>query len=518
MSIEHCRNKGRLVITGRRGGIEMIALESIKALQVPIEAMLQSHITIAPWLVHGDAKDRISTRLTRHISIQANNFTRTQYGKLKDASWTPCELHPDQLLEAYFEMVSSTAIYLSHIELGTLTVMDEMVFVAERIFQQFVEVYGLDTLMKIHLSMLAYENLQAVHYYREMSVEDFLSGHLHRPWQYASLKIELEQALASGAMKRTQRGQADGGTREVLTLTAYGEAILKEVTMVLEQARFLKSRSELMRLHGFNTLADYEEIFDSLNPTVPERLRRRVVDLCQIHPGMQVLELGCGTGLMTFNAGLFEAMGPSGTLVATDPAVGMLAAARRRKEDCGASWVEIRHARAEKLPFPDNSFDRVTGYLFLHFTDIKQALKEVARILKPGGIFTTGYPLHFPQQGSFFLEWFEPLLTRVTPSSQPDFLPSRDTVPGLLPNYFDEFSVEDCVAESYYTNPSHVVRFFVDIVNVFEDAMQDLPWQARLEMVENLIHRGEKIQQVYPREALVESHPMQLLWAKKLHG
>lgn len=484
----------------------MFVLKSIGELQAPIEEMWESNITIAPWLVYGEANTRISGMLTKHIVAQANSFARTQFKRLRDQTWTEADLYEEHLLEAYFEIVTSTAIYLSHIELGTLAVTDEMVFVAERLLRQFIENHGIDTVMRIHMLMVTYEDLQVIRYFKEMPVKDFLAGHLHRPWQYAKLDLELREALRCGVVDEVQ---------DKLRLTPKGEAVLKEITKILEESRFLKSRSKLMRIHGFNSLDDYEELFSSLNPTLPEQRRRQLVEWCHIQPGMDVLELGCGTGLMTFNAGLYEAVGSAGTLTATDPAIGMLSAAKVKKEKLGASWVEIRHARAEKLPFPDGSFDRVTGYLFLHFTNIEQAFQEIVRVLKPGGIFATGYPLHFPHQSPFFAEWFEPLFVRLTGSSRPDILPSRDTVPSLLPKYFNEYYVEDVFEELYYTNPSNIVRFFVDVVNVFEDAVKDLPWQARQDMVADLVRRGQDIQRKYPQESLVERHPGQLFWAKK---
>ncbi len=66
----------------------------------------------------------------------------------------------------------------------------------------------------------------------------------------------------------------------------------------------------------------------------------------------------------------------------------MLATARRLFTEAGIRNAEFVEAVAERLPFPDESFDIVTTRLAAHhFDDVALACREVARVLRPGGVF-----------------------------------------------------------------------------------------------------------------------------------
>lgn len=102
----------------------------------------------------------------------------------------------------------------------------------------------------------------------------------------------------------------------------------------------------------------------------------------EITPGMQVLDLASGSGEPALS--LARAVGPQGRVVATDLVPEMLAAAREHAR--GLDNMEFHVADAERLPFGDAEFDRVTcrfGLMF--FPDVGRALAGVRRVLKPGG-------------------------------------------------------------------------------------------------------------------------------------
>ena len=113
-------------------------------------------------------------------------------------------------------------------------------------------------------------------------------------------------------------------------------------------------------------------------------------------PYGDALELGCGTGFFLLNlvqAGVLE----RGHV--TDISPGMVAAAERNAEHLGFA-VDGRVADAERLPYEDASFDLVVGHAVLHhIPDVEQALREVLRVLRPGGRFVfAGEPT---QHGDF---------------------------------------------------------------------------------------------------------------------
>jgi SAM-dependent methyltransferase len=98
-----------------------------------------------------------------------------------------------------------------------------------------------------------------------------------------------------------------------------------------------------------------------------------------VRAGLQVLDIACGTGVLTREA--LSAAGPDGRVVGVDPAPGMLAAAREVEPDI--EWIL---GSAEALDLDDASFDCVLSQFgMMFFDDRRQAAAEMWRVLKPGG-------------------------------------------------------------------------------------------------------------------------------------
>ena len=122
------------------------------------------------------------------------------------------------------------------------------------------------------------------------------------------------------------------------------------------------------------------EIYDErFVPAVFEPFAARLVEAVGAPEGTSALDIGCGTGALTM--AVARAAGPGGRVVGLDPNPEMLAVARRKPG--GATWVE---GVAEALPFDDASFDRVVSqFAMMFFEDRPGALREAARVLRPGG-------------------------------------------------------------------------------------------------------------------------------------
>lgn len=109
-----------------------------------------------------------------------------------------------------------------------------------------------------------------------------------------------------------------------------------------------------------------------------EPLSAEFVRLVDPSQGQRVLDVGCGTGALT--AVLARRLGPA-AVAAVDPSASFVAAVRKRLPD-----VRAERAPAERLPFPDGSFDAAIAQLVVHFMpDPVGGLREMARVTRPGG-------------------------------------------------------------------------------------------------------------------------------------
>jgi demethylmenaquinone methyltransferase / 2-methoxy-6-polyprenyl-1,4-benzoquinol methylase len=163
--------------------------------------------------------------------------------------------------------------------------------------------------------------------------------------------------------------------------------------------------------------------YDLLNSLMTAGLhhswRERAADRAQVSPGDAVLDVCCGTGDLAFE--LARRVAPGGHVVGCDFSEQMLDLARDKALDRG-SPVRFEWADALELPYDDGRFDAVTvGFGVRNFADRDRGLREMARVLKPGGRLVV---LEFtepsrPPFSTFYSLWFDrivPVLGRLTPN------------------------------------------------------------------------------------------------------
>ncbi len=120
------------------------------------------------------------------------------------------------------------------------------------------------------------------------------------------------------------------------------------------------------------------EIWNWETPAGKIRWDRRVGMLTNsLQSGMKVLEIGCGTGFFTK-----EIVKKPVKLIAIDISPELIEIA---KKNISSPNVEFIIENAYQMKFEDNAFDTVLGSSVLHHLDVEAALKEIYRVLKPGG-------------------------------------------------------------------------------------------------------------------------------------
>jgi ubiquinone/menaquinone biosynthesis C-methylase UbiE len=164
--------------------------------------------------------------------------------------------------------------------------------------------------------------------------------------------------------------------------------------------------------------------------TVRERsFKERLLAQAGLEGGMEVLDLGCGTGTLAL---LAKARYPAASVSGLDGDPKMLTRARAKASKRG---LELRfdEGLSYDLPYRDGQFDRVLSTLFFHHLvpeDKRRTIREVARVLKPGG------ELHVA-------DWGPPpdplmaglsLSIRVLDGAEP----TRENLTGALPRVFEQ--------------------------------------------------------------------------------
>jgi SAM-dependent methyltransferase len=121
--------------------------------------------------------------------------------------------------------------------------------------------------------------------------------------------------------------------------------------------------------------------------TMGRHMTEVIVAEANVEPGMDVLDVACGTGEPAIS--IASLMKNRGRVVGVDISPEPLKLARERAAQRGLSNIEFHQSDAHQLPFPDRSFDRVTSRLgVMFFSDLPRALGELHRVLRPGGRIT----------------------------------------------------------------------------------------------------------------------------------
>jgi SAM-dependent methyltransferase len=145
-------------------------------------------------------------------------------------------------------------------------------------------------------------------------------------------------------------------------------------------------RTSLIEATAYDWAVEHEHVAGVLGQllwgTDTAAFYRDIARLSELPAGTRVLDIPCGGGVA------FRGLRPNQELhyVAADLSPVMVRRARAEATRRGIHWIEFAEADVEALPFEDRSFDLVVTYTGLHcFPDPPAAIREMARLLKPGG-------------------------------------------------------------------------------------------------------------------------------------
>lgn len=127
--------------------------------------------------------------------------------------------------------------------------------------------------------------------------------------------------------------------------------------------------------------------YDMITPAEKSRIRRRQIEMIHLREGEKVLEVGCGTAVLSILAKL--AVGETGEVEGIDLAPRMISRANEKAKEANLE-INFQVASIDDLPYQDEYFDAVISSMMFHHLPLevkKKGLGEVHRVLNKGGRF-----------------------------------------------------------------------------------------------------------------------------------
>ncbi|MBO0958152.1 demethylmenaquinone methyltransferase [Neobacillus sp. MM2021_6] len=219
-------------------------------------------------------------------------------------------------------------------------------------------------------------------------------------------------------------------------------------------------QSKEQRVH--NVFEKISDNYDKMNSVISFqqhiKWRKDTMKRMNVKPGSKALDVCCGTADWTI--ALAEAVGTNGEVTGLDFSQNMLNVGIEKVKGLGLKQVHLIHGNAMELPFPDNSFDYVTiGFGLRNVPDYMQVLKEMHRVVKPGGIavcLETSQPtlVGYKQLYYFYFRYIMPLFGKLLAKSFREYAwlhESARDFPGMkeLAKMFEQAGFKDVKFKSY---------------------------------------------------------------------
>lgn len=153
------------------------------------------------------------------------------------------------------------------------------------------------------------------------------------------------------------------------------------------------------RKANIDRFSGFQELYDKNRPEAPRLVVKLLTDYAGGSPN-NVLDIGCGTGLSTFIWA-----GHAGRVTGVEPNEDMLSMARLKKDRLGglAEAVKFIQGYSNRLDAEDDTVDIVTCSQSFHWMEPASTLKEIARVLRQGGVFAA-YDCDWPPSVQWTIE------------------------------------------------------------------------------------------------------------------
>lgn len=174
---------------------------------------------------------------------------------------------------------------------------------------------------------------------------------------------------------------------------------------------------------------DWNEMSKTFDRWLPyiQPVAEALISLADLSEGQQILDVAAGTGEPSLT--IARRFGSKVHLIGIDGAEAMVDVANEKLRKEGLSGVTFRQMKAESLSFPSNRFDRIISrFGVMLFDDPLQGLKEMRRVMKPGGKMAIAVWSEFHRIESLHLIW-ELIMKRLPAQARPPLPKMADLGP-----------------------------------------------------------------------------------------
>jgi ubiquinone/menaquinone biosynthesis C-methylase UbiE len=226
-------------------------------------------------------------------------------------------------------------------------------------------------------------------------------------------------------------------------------------------------------LHAWQTSAPYWDKYRALITQMFAPITTGLTEEARIGVGSKVLDIGGGSGEPSLT--ISGIVGPTGSVMFTDPAAGMVESAQAEAGRRGLTNIQFRQCSADELPFLDNTFDLALGRLSaMFFVDPARGIREALRVVRDDGCVS--FAVWGPEEANPFFSTLSEVFDRFveSPTQDPDAPDAfRFAVPGKLAAILENAGAENVIERQ--------LKFQIEAGISFEQF-----WQLRTEMSETL--------------------------------